>query len=134
MGQAEVEGLTLLRKEGSTTGYKGVTGNSGSKGKPCRAQVRRGGKNVFLGCFATAEEAALRIARTTEGRVASGKRGLAEAGDGETFAIMVEAHELMDGDSDGDGLWNEDTCVVEAVIVEPEGAALRHSRKRKIKS
>ena len=89
---------------------------------------------MTLGYFATAEEAALCIARAPEGRAASRQLGPAEADDGEADAIMVEAYELMDGDGDGDGPWDEDSCVVEAVIVEPEGAALRHSRKRKINS
>ena len=68
MEQAEAEGLTLLRKEGNTTGFKGVTVDPRCKGKPYRAQVLRGGKYVTLGCFLTAEEAALCIARTPEGR------------------------------------------------------------------
>tara|TARA_B110001452_G_scaffold132909_1_gene110501 strand:+ start:284 stop:481 length:198 start_codon:yes stop_codon:yes gene_type:complete len=57
--QAAAEGLTLLRSEGSSTGRKGVSFKSG-KAKPYRAVARRGGKNVTLGYFATAEEAALR--------------------------------------------------------------------------
>ena len=129
--RTEAEGLTLLTADNST-GYKYVTVESRRKAKPYKAQVQRvgGGKNVCLGLFATAEEAALCNARTPEGRAATRKRGLAEADDGEADAFMVEAHELMEGD--GDGPWDEDPCVVEAVIV--EGAALRLSRKRKIKS
>ena len=131
--EAEVEGLTLLKAD-SASGYKAVYADNSSKDKPYQAQVRRGSKQVNLGRFVTAEEAALCFARTPEGRAASRNRGLAEADDCEADAIMVEAHELIDGDGDGDGPWDEDICVVEAVIVEPEGAALRHSRKRKIKS
>jgi len=67
--QAEAEGLTLLRSERSSTGYKGVGFNSG-RPKPYQAQVRRGGKNVTIGYFATAEEAALAYARTPEAREA----------------------------------------------------------------
>ena len=61
--QAQAEGLTLLRSESNTSGYKGVYFRSGHKSKPYQAQMKRGGKNVTLGCFATAEEAALVFAR-----------------------------------------------------------------------
>ena len=43
--QAEAEGLTLVRSESSSTGYKGVPRNH-CRGKPYVAQVQRGGKNV----------------------------------------------------------------------------------------
>ena len=36
--------------------------------KPYQARVRRGGKYVYLGCFVTAEEAALCVARSPEGQ------------------------------------------------------------------
>ena len=62
---AEAEGLTLVRSESSRTGYKGVSFKSG-KPKPYHAEVRRGGKPVTLGYFATAEEAALIYARALE--------------------------------------------------------------------
>ena len=39
--------------------------------KPYQARVRRGGKVVGLGSFATAEEAALCVARSPEGRAAA---------------------------------------------------------------
>ena len=42
--------------------------------KPYQARVKRGGKHVQLGSFATAEEAALCIARSPEGRAAATKR------------------------------------------------------------
>ena len=45
--------------------------------KPYQAAVRRGGKTVFLGCFATAEEAALCVARTPEGQAAAAERAAA---------------------------------------------------------
>ena len=68
--QAEAEGLTLLKSE-SSTGYKGVAFTSSSKSKPYQAQVKRGGKNVYLGYFTTPEEAALCYARSPEGRAAA---------------------------------------------------------------
>ena len=68
---AEAEGLTLRRSEGGSTGYKYVSFESRAKSKPYQAQVWRGGKLVALGCFATAEEAALSYARTPEAQAAA---------------------------------------------------------------
>ena len=67
--QAQAEGLTLLKAD-STTGYFGVHHQLG-RPKPYLAQVRRGGNKVSLGGFATAEEAALCVARTPEGQAAA---------------------------------------------------------------
>ena len=50
--QAQAEGLTLLKAE-NKTGYFGVNHKPGQP-KPYQAKVRRGGKKVSLGCFATA--------------------------------------------------------------------------------
>ena len=70
--QAQAEGLTLRVAESNKTGYFGVNLNSRpGQPKPYAAQVRRGGKKVSLGCFATAEEAALCVARTPEGQAAA---------------------------------------------------------------
>ena len=65
--QAQVEGLALLVAK-TKTGYRGVNLNKPGKPRPYQAQVKRGGKQVTLGRFATAEEAALCVARTPEGR------------------------------------------------------------------
>ena len=70
--QAQAEGLTL-RVADNKTGYFGVYLDSPSKPKPYQAQVWRGGKKVQLGSFATAEEAALRVARSPEGQAAAQK-------------------------------------------------------------
>ena len=67
--QQQAEGLTLRMAE-NTTGYFGVYHKPGHP-KPYEAQVRRGGKTVSLGSFANAEEAALCISRTPEGKVAA---------------------------------------------------------------
>ena len=61
--QAQVEGLTL-RAANTTTGYVGVHLGAPGKPKPYLARVRRDGKNVTLGAFASAEEAALCVARS----------------------------------------------------------------------
>ena len=65
--QAQVEGLTL-RVSGNTTGYFGVHLAKPGQRKPYQAASKRGGKKVHLGYFATAEEAALCIARSPEGQ------------------------------------------------------------------
>jgi len=66
--QAEREGLTLLRSESSSSGYKGVCFDRRLPSNPYKLRFRRGGKIVTLGYFATAEEAALCYARTPEGQ------------------------------------------------------------------
>ena len=67
--QAQAEGLTLRVAKG-TTGYFGVAHRPGLP-KPYQAQVSRRGKQASLGCFATAEEAALCVARSPEGQAAA---------------------------------------------------------------
>ncbi|EOD05100.1 hypothetical protein EMIHUDRAFT_220174 [Emiliania huxleyi CCMP1516] len=62
--QAEREGLALATSSGSNTGYKGVYFYPKQKGsKKYQLSVWVGGRQVFLGLFATAEEAALARAR-----------------------------------------------------------------------
>ena len=61
--QARAEGLTLLEAD-NKTGHFGVHLNNPGKPKPYAVQVRRGGKQVSLGNFATASEAALCVARS----------------------------------------------------------------------
>ena len=68
--QAQAEELTLLRAE-NKTGYFGVHRTNPGCPKPYQAQVWRGGKMVSLGSFATAEEAALCVARSPEGQAAA---------------------------------------------------------------
>ena len=67
--QAQTEGLTL-RVADNKAGYFGVNHQPG-RPKPYLAGVWRGGKQVSLGRFATAEEAALCVARSPEGREAA---------------------------------------------------------------
>ena len=63
--------LTTLRLADNTTGYFGVYLDKSCKTKPYQAKLSRCGKNVHLGSFATAEEAALCVARSPEGRKAA---------------------------------------------------------------
>ena len=74
--QAEAEGLTLLKAD-NKTGYFGVYHSNVGKPKPYTAQVKRAGKSVILGCFATLEQAALCIGRSPEGRAAAEKAAAA---------------------------------------------------------
>ena len=77
--QAEAEGLTLLKAD-TKTGYFGVNLAKPGQPKPYQAEVWRGGKIVSLGSFATAEEAALCVARSPEGRAAAQKAAASEEG------------------------------------------------------
>ena len=69
-------GLTLLVSD-HKTGYFGVCLDRPGKPKPYQARVWRGGKQVHLGSFATAEEAALCVARSPEGRAVAAERAAA---------------------------------------------------------
>ena len=61
--QAAAEGLVLQRAD-SQTGFVGVSINNSSNVKPFEARVRRNGRSVSLGHFATPEAAALNVARS----------------------------------------------------------------------
>ena len=61
---------TLLVAD-NKTGYLGVYHGQPGKLKSYQARVWRGGKGVSLGYFSTAEEAALCVARSPEGRAAA---------------------------------------------------------------
>ena len=63
--QAQAEGLTLLKSD-NKTGYFGVYHHAIGKAKPYQARVSHGKRDMHLGYFATAEEAALCVARTPE--------------------------------------------------------------------
>ena len=67
--EAQSEELTLLVAK-TKSGYFGVAYRPKQR-KPYQAQVWRGGTTVSLGCFATAEEAALCVARSPEGQTAA---------------------------------------------------------------
>ena len=78
--QAQAEGLTLRRVTGNKTGYFGVNFNQSRKlPKPYTVQVSCGGKQVYLGSFATVEEAALCVARSPEGQAAAERAAAAPA-------------------------------------------------------
>ena len=75
--QAQTEELTLLVAE-TKSGYFGVAYRPKQR-KPFQAQVWRGGKTVSLGYFATAEEAALCVARSPKGQAVAAERAAEEA-------------------------------------------------------
>ena len=62
VAQAAAEGLTLQPSSAGATGYKGVNVQRGQN--TYGAYVRRAGKQVHLGSYVTAEEAALVYARS----------------------------------------------------------------------
>ena len=79
LAQAEAEGLTLARSCVSQSGFRNVTVHLENKARPYAASVQRDHKSVHLGCFATAEEAALHIARTPEAQALAEAQPKAEA-------------------------------------------------------
>ena len=119
--QARAEGLTLLKAD-NKAGYFGVCHNPGQP-KPYQAQVRRGGKTVHLGCFATAEEAALCVARTPEGQAAAAKRPAAAPPltSEETGVVELEAEvELVEAEDAEDVQWVVAEVVELAEVMEHE--------------
>ena len=76
--QAQAEKLTLLVAD-NKSGYLNVQLGKPGQPKPYQARAKRGGKDVRLGSFATAEEAALCVARSPEGRAEAAKRAAAAA-------------------------------------------------------
>ena len=58
----------MLLKADNKAGYLGVHFDNRGQPNPYQARVRRGGNKVSLGYFATAEEAALCVARSPERR------------------------------------------------------------------
>ena len=70
MWSAQAVGLPLLEAD-NTAGYFGMGLNKPGQSNLYLARVYRGGKDVHLGSFATAEEAALCVARSPEGQEAA---------------------------------------------------------------
>ena len=91
--QAEAEGLALLVAD-NKAGYFGVYLNKPGLPKPYQAQVRRGGKEVSLGYFATAEEAALCVARSPEGQKAAQRAAAAAPLTSEEARQQAQAERL----------------------------------------
>jgi hypothetical protein len=127
----------------NSSGYFGVYLNKPGRPKSYQVEVRRGGKKVHLGYFATAEEAALCVARTPEGRaVAAGRAAVAE-GQGTLPAAPSGASLKQEGTIPpmppgafvkGEGVvppMPPDAFVkVEVVVKEEEGSESRPKRQR----
>ena len=90
--QAQAVELTLLKAD-NKAGYFGVRHRPG-KTKPCQARVTRGGKEVSLGQFATAEEAALCVARSPEGQAAAKRTAAAPPLTSEEVRQQAQAEKL----------------------------------------
>ena len=90
---APAEGLTLPMAD-NKTGYFGVYLDHPGQPKPYEAQVSRGGKQVSLGSFATAEEAALCVARSPEGQAAAERAAAAPPLTSEEARQQAEAEGL----------------------------------------
>ena len=78
-------------------------GTTTCKTKPYLAKLRRGGKHVHLGSFATAEEAALAFARSSAAHAASSRKRKAEpeeeqedAEDDDVEVVVLDAYELFE--------------------------------------
>ena len=124
--QARAEGLTL-RVAKNSSGYFGVSLANPGCPKPYHAQLTCGGKKVFLGSFATAEEAALCIARSPEGQVAAQKAAAATqplTGEEESKGSFVKEEGMVPP-------MPPDAYVkVEVVVKEEEGSGSRLKRPR----
>ena len=86
---------TLLVAE-NKTGYHGVYPYHRSKDRPFVAQVTQDGRVLTLGCFSTAEEAAMCVARTPEGRAAAKRAASAPPARPDPAAIEMVAQEAAE--------------------------------------
>ena len=130
--QADAEGLTLLKAD-NKTGYFGVYHNNPGKPKPYLARVSRGGKKVLLGSFATAEEAALCIARSPEGLAAAQKAAAAPPPltSEEADVVEVEAEvELVEAQEAEDVQWAVVEVVDVAEVMEHEAVVEEGGRSK----
>ena len=66
--------LLVCMMADNSSGYFGVNLKPG-RPKPYQARVKRDGKEVYLGTFATAEEAALCVAGDIAGGAGGGEKG-----------------------------------------------------------
>jgi len=129
--QARAEGLTLLKAQNST-GYFGVYLVHPGQPKPYQAKVRRGGKFVSLGSFATAEEATLCAARSPEGRAAAQKAAAARllTSEEEEVVQVLEAEEVEEEAAENVQMV-EVVAVMEPEVVVDEGGRLKGRPKRR---
>ena len=82
MRNPNITRVIMGRVADNKLGYVGVCHNKPGRPKPYQARVRRGGKQVELGTFATAEEgggAMRRALASPEGQAAAAKQAAAAA-------------------------------------------------------
>merc|ERR1740139_819658 len=126
LAEAEAEGLTLVRSSSSQSGFLNVGMNASSKVRPYQASVRRDGKQVYLGHFATAEEAALHFARTPEAQAAAALPPPMTAA--EAFAeAQAEGLTLVRSSSSQSGFLN--VCMIPSKV-RPYQASVRRDGKQ----
>eukprot|EP00964_Phaeocystis_antarctica_P019065 scaffold10518_cov68-Phaeocystis_antarctica.AAC.4 len=102
--QAQAEGLTLIKSARTITGFLGVSYDlRSSKVKPYQAQAWRGGKNMYLGSFATAEEAALCVARSPGGQAAAERAAAALTSEEARQQAQAEGLMLIKSDNNKTG-------------------------------
>ena len=129
--QAEAEGLTLLKAD-NKAGYYGVKLAKSSKSKPYEAQVKRAGTMVYLGGFATAEEAALCVARSPEGRAAAERAAAARllTSEGAEVVEVLEAEEVQE-ETENVQMVEVVAVMVPEVVVDASGRSTGRPKRRR---
>jgi len=123
LASAEAEGLQLHAAD-NNTGYRGVAKNCNKRLHPFEAKAVSDAGTVYLGCFATAEEAALAVARAE-----------ATGGPFEVEAVL-DQRTTAEGDTEylikwagfgdaGENSWEPQTNVHDDLIAEYEAAQQR---------
>ena len=126
----EEQRLTLRVSE-NKTGYFGVSHLLG-RFKRYQARVKRGGKDVHLGSFVTAEEAALCVARSPEGRAAAAKRAAAPPLLTSEEAEEVEVLEAEEVEEEAENVPRvEVVAAMEPEVIDDEGGRSTGRPKRR---
>ena len=103
--QADAEGLTLVRADGNASGYMFVIYYKDRERKPYQAKTCRGKKRISMGYYDTAEEAALVVARTPEGKAAAAA-GVSMTAEEAIAQAEAEGLTLMRSVASNSGFWN----------------------------
>ena len=118
---SRAEELTLLVAD-NRTGYFGVNLAKPGCPKPYQARVSRGGKQAYLGRFATAEEAALHVARSPEGQaIAAERAAAAPALTSEEARQQAQAERLTPDGTAGSAPWASAATSARPAAARPSG-------------
>ena len=146
--RAQAEGLTL-RVANNGTGYSCVyhadpvarRRGGRSNRKPYMAQVRRRGKDVYLGSFLTAEQAALCVARSPEGQAAAQRAAATGDDDGgddtgeeseeETFEVLDAVEVLVASDDEEEEALAMEAEEVTRVVERKRAREAEHEPRRR---